>query len=158
MGPTDPNVGMLFSFIAVAIASIASMFVFLAVVARFGFKIKISLQSFITSMTLSSVLFLLLTTLIPMPEEEVPGSIGQFELMSLALFVITLISFVVFLKIFRKKNIREQVLIKCTKSNEKEKPFYKEILSNLEKIEDLSKKSEKMTEKSKFWHKWKSKK
>jgi len=158
MGPTDPNVGMLFSFIAVAIASIASMFVFLALVARFGFKIQISLQSFITSMTLSSLLFLLLTTLIPMPEEEVPGSIGQFELMSLALFVITLISFVVFLKIFRKKNIREQVLIKCTKSNEKEKPFYNEILSNLEKIEDLSKESSKKTEKSKFWHKWKSKK
>ena len=109
-------------------------------------------------MTLSSLLFLLLTTLIPMPEEEVPGSIGQFELMSLALFVITLISFVVFLKIFRKKNIREQVLIKCTKSNEKEKPFYNEILSNLEKIEDLSKESSKKTEKSKFWHKWKSKK
>ena len=158
MGPTDPNVGMLFSFIAVAIASIASMFVFLALVARFGFKIQISLQSFITSMTLSSLLFLLLTTLIPMPEEEVPGSIGQFELMSLALFVITLISFVVFLKIFRKKNIREQVLIKCTKSNEKEKPFYNEILSNLEKKEDHSKERSKKTEKSKFWHKWKSKK
>ena len=60
MGPTDPNVGMLFSFIAVAIASIASMFVFLALVARFGFKIQISLQSFITSILLFSLFFLFL--------------------------------------------------------------------------------------------------
>lgn len=93
-----------------------------------------------------------------MPEEGATGSIGVFEAMSLGIFVITLISFVFFLKIFRKKNIHELVLIKCSESSELEKPIYSEILANLEKIDAICKDRSKNTVKTKFWRRWMSKK
>ncbi|TCM59882.1 hypothetical protein EC844_1372 [Acinetobacter calcoaceticus] len=61
------------------------------------------------------------------------------ELLSISFSAIALILFILFLKYFRKKNIQERVLLKYSKSGDKEKALYNELLPSLDQRDQLEK-------------------
>lgn len=144
--PTNANAGLFLVIIATAIATILTGFIVVALIARFGFKIKVSFSGFIAAATLSIFFFIGAGALGP---SESTTKLPIIQLYSVFLFIGTIVFNVFLLKFFKLKSINEQVLAEYNKSTSECREHYKTILKELQAIEKL-KIEEKLSSPSKF--------
>ena len=130
--PTYADAGLFLVIIATAIATILTGFLIVACIARFGFKIKVSVSSFITAAVFSVLLFIGVGALGP---NESTSSLTVVQVFSLVLFIGTILINIFLLKCLRPRSIEELVLAEHKKSNSDCKEHYKIILNELHEID-----------------------
>lgn len=132
--PTNANAGLFFVVIATAIATILTGFIIVALIARFGFKIRINISSFIAASTLSVLFFIAIGALGPV---EAKSTVPVVQLYSLFLLIGTVVVNFVLLKLFQPKNIEALITTEYKKSTAECQEHYKAILKELRAIEKL---------------------
>lgn len=132
LDPTSVNSGLFLVVLASAIATILAAFLVLAFIARVGFKIKISISSFITSVVTALLSFVVIGVFGP---TEANNGIAHVQLYSLGMFIATIIVFFLMLKLLRPKTLEEQILKKYNSSPDELKSHFKNILNELNDIE-----------------------
>lgn len=152
--PSNINAGLFLVIMATAIATIFGGFIIVALIARFGLKIRISFSGFIASVTLSVLFFIVSAALGP---KEASASLPVIQIYSFALLVFTIIVYVLFLKAFQPKNLETLSIKEYNKSTPQVQEHYKNILKELQEIEKLKIES-KQNISSKFKQKFKMKK
>ncbi|MDH2104132.1 MULTISPECIES: hypothetical protein [Acinetobacter] len=138
LDPSNTNPGLFLVIMATAIGTILFGFLIVALIARYKFKIKVTVSSFIAAVTLSVFSFICFGSLGPM---EPKYSTSVVQLYALGLLAGTLILNIVLLKLFSPKTIEQLALKGFNKSENEQKEHYKNILKEFKCITDLEDKN-----------------
>lgn len=136
LNPANADVGLYFVIIATAIATILSGFLIVALIARFGFKVKISFSGFIAATFLSILFFIGAGAIGP---NETTFSLMIVQAYSLFLFVGTIILNYILLKLFQPKSMMDLAKSESLKASADLKVHYDVILKELNAINNLKK-------------------
>ena len=134
LDPSNTNPGIFLVIMATAIGTIIFGFFIVALIARYKFKIKVTISSFIAAVTLSVLSFISFGSIGPL---EPKYSTSVVQIYALGLLLGTLILNILLLKMFSPKNIEQLALKGFYKAENEQKEHYKNILKELKCITDL---------------------
>lgn len=123
------NHSIILGFLGIGISSFVVGIFFLAMMAKFAFKIKISISSLIASSTLSLIIFTLLIVNSPVENQKYFEYFIGFSISAYA------ISFMLFMKLFEPKDLHKIIEKEIKKSSSTDDiSFYKEFIKKHEEI------------------------